>query len=200
MGIFRRQIKTRASPKPPMPWIETADQQSIQDGLHLRQEPARWKGIFIAIPLGQTPTSTPRAATTRHVQQHSGRVAHPPVGHLSCLPARSSGGSTGRLARTHPRHRRGRGQRDPAQPSDGGIQANRVVGFWPWSAPLEKASGCPPNRVNPSDSSPLAPRRDVGRLQPGHADNATGAHPAECFGHAHALIVSAATGPLACWR
>lgn len=90
------------------------------------------------------------AATTRHVRQHSGRVTHPPVGPLFCLPARSSCGSTGRSDRTPARDRRGGGQREPVLPSDDGTQVNTVVGFWPWSAPLEKASGCPPNRGNPN--------------------------------------------------
>ncbi len=38
----------------------------------------------------------------------------------------------------------------PDQPSGGKTQVNMAGEFWPSGAPLVKASGCPPNRVNPS--------------------------------------------------
>src|SRR5215204_621950 len=100
----------------------------------------------------------PAAAACSHVAAGSTRRAPLPPDQGSILLVAPHSGQPGRpryewIARSaqtrgqdrqdHVRH-----ERDP--PSDGETRANTVGVFWASVAPLAKASGCPPIRVNPS--------------------------------------------------
>ncbi len=73
--------------------------------------------------------SPAEAGTAHPVPRHSDRATPPPVGPLSCPPARSSSGSIELSARTLEQDRRGRGQSGPDRPSGGGTQVNTEHGF-----------------------------------------------------------------------
>src|SRR5215204_3501347 len=113
----------------------------------------------------------PAAAACSHVAAGSTRRAPLPPDQGSILLVAPHSGQPGRpryewIARSaqtrgqdrqdHVRH-----ERDP--PSDGETQANTVGVFWASVAPLAKASGCPPIRVNPKVPSVSDPalRREM---------------------------------------
>ena len=94
-----------------------------------------------------------RRARERQVQQ-----PHPLVGPLSGWLLQPKRGSIGQSAQTLEQDRRGHGQREPERPSGGETRMNTAVGIWASAAPLVKASGCPPNRVNPNSHELLRTR------------------------------------------
>ena len=101
----------------------------------------------------------PAAAACSHVAAGSTRRAPLPpdqgsiplVAPRSDQPGRPSYEWIARSAQTRAQDRQDhvRHERDP--PSGGETQANTVGVFWASVAPLAKASGCPPIRVNPND-------------------------------------------------
>src|SRR5271155_6271770 len=100
----------------------------------------------------------PAAAACSHVATGLTRRAPLPpdqgsiplVAPRSGQPGRPRREWSGQSAQTRGQDRQDhvRHERDP--PSDGETQANTVGVFWASAAPLAKASGCPPIRVNPT--------------------------------------------------
>src|SRR5271154_1795390 len=66
----------------------------------------------------------------------------------SAQPGRPRREWSGQSAQTRGQDCQDHGRHEPDPPSDGETQAN-TVGVWASVAPLAKASGCPPIRVNP---------------------------------------------------
>src|SRR5271169_5655511 len=97
-----------------------------------------------------TACSHAEAGSTHHARPRSDREPPPPGGPRFGQPGRPTREWSGRSAQTRGQDRQDYGQRGPGRPSVGEIPANTVGVFLASAAPLAKASGCPPNRVNPS--------------------------------------------------
>src|SRR5207344_2666951 len=89
------------------------------------------------------------AGSTRHARPRPDQRSIPLVAPRSGQPGRPSYEWIGRSVQTHAQDRQDhvRHERDP--PSGAETRANTVGVFWASVAPLAKASGCPPIRVNP---------------------------------------------------
>ena len=90
------------------------------------------------------------AGSTRHARPRTDQESPPPAGPGFGQPGPPRSEWSGRLAQTRGQDRQDYVQHGRGRPSDGETQANTVGAFWPSAAPLAKASGCPPNRVNPT--------------------------------------------------
>src|SRR5277367_2227080 len=81
----------------------------------------------------------------------------PLVAPRSGQPGRPRREWSGQSAQTRGKDRQDHVRHEPDPPSDGETRANTVGVFWASVAPLAKASGCPPIRVNPNPSSATQP-------------------------------------------
>ena len=91
------------------------------------------------------------AAPTRRVPWTTNQRPPPPVGPLACRTQQPRRRSTAPWVRTPEQDPREIAQHGPDRSSDDETQANTADAFWASGAPLAKASGCPRNRVNPSE-------------------------------------------------
>src|SRR5271165_4688334 len=97
-----------------------------------------------------TACSHAEAGSTHHARPRSDPEPPPPGGPRFGQPGRPTREWSGHSAQTRGLDRQDYGQHGPGRPSVGEIPANTVGVFLASAAPLTKASGCPPNRVNPS--------------------------------------------------
>ena len=119
--------------------------------------------------LAATACSHAEAGSTHHARPRSDPEPPPPGGPRFGQPGRPTREWSGRSAQTRGQDRQDYGQHGPGRPSVGEIPANMVGVFLASAAPLTKASGCPPNRVNPNPlQEKQAQAADHGRtrLQP----------------------------------
>src|SRR5205085_12032652 len=100
------------------------------------------------------------AGSTRHARPPPDQGPIPLAAPRSGQPGRPKREWSGRSVQTRGQDRLDHVRHEPDPPSGGETQANTVGVFWASVAPLAKASGCPPIRVNPSfrfgTSAPLA--------------------------------------------
>ena len=96
-----------------------------------------------------TACSHAEAGSTHHARPRSDREPLRPGGPRFGQPERPTREWSGRSAQTRGQDRQDYGQHGRGRPSVGEIPANTLGVFLASAAPLAKASGCPPNRVNP---------------------------------------------------
>ena len=94
------------------------------------------------------------AEPVRSARSHSEQAAPLPADSLVGQPPRSNCESTARSARTLGQDHQDRDLHEQDRPSDGETQANTAGVSWASGTPLAKASGCPPNRVDPNPTTP----------------------------------------------
>ena len=122
-----------------------------------------------------TACSHAEAGSTHHARPPSDREPPPPDAPRFGQPGRPTHEWSGRSAQTRGQDRQDYGQHGRGRPSVGEIPANTVGVFLASATPLAKASGCPPNRVNPNPAAAalcprIDPRRVTGRRpRPGHS-------------------------------
>src|SRR5882672_11070750 len=95
--------------------------------------------------------SPAEAGSIHHARPRSDREPPPPDDPRADQPGRPKRELSGRSAQTRGRDRQDYGQHERGRPSVAEIPVNMVGVFLASAAPLVKASGCPPNRVNPRD-------------------------------------------------